>query len=621
MSAVLQVADQQLGAEDICALLTSPHVLPHLLRELIVEQITATVECSTEELEAAFREKSQLPQFRNLPPAHIERFLPRQLKLEKFKEENWGDIVEAEFAQHQTHYDQVLFSLIQTDNLEIIQELYFRLREGEANFGELATQYSKGPEARTNGLVGPLELYNLHPKLSNMLRISQPGQVSPPFRVDQWVVIVRLERYLPAQFDQKLRQRLIDEKFESWMQQAIAQHIDSVRLPDELQALPTLDLQEHDDLSQAQKNQRSPGQRRITQPLQPQLAPSRSVSSATPETETFQTEDPKTEDPKTEGLSVEAPAPPSSSAQFPPTKVREPVLLEDAVLDEIERTAPAQPAPPPQPDSSKPTNEAIAFNPRSLGLTRLNTRDVPPWRRLLVLALFPLLLAGGVLAARLNWSSLPTIMARSKVESSSEAKTNTGEQQGRDRATNRTTRASQTNTRDADAELRSRPNVLPDDVKTPFHNAVNHANQAVALIPAATNATDWDRIAQEWEQAITMMAMVPEEHPRHSLAQSKVKEYQGYLNYARQQAQNPDYAFQQAVRHGEKAANSSQAAKATQDWDTVIAGWDAAIAAMQAVPVESEHYAVAQRKVLEYQGYRKTIQAIASARAVVSVVR
>ena len=39
------------------------------------------------------------------------------------------------------------------------------------------------------------------------------------------------------------------------------------------------------------------------------------------------------------------------------------------------------------------------------------------------------------------------------------------------------------------------PNLLPDDVATPFHTAVNHANQAVALIPNAANPKDWQRIA------------------------------------------------------------------------------------------------------------------------------
>ncbi|NEO84414.1 MAG: peptidylprolyl isomerase, partial [Spirulina sp. SIO3F2] len=360
MSAVLQVADQRLGAEDICALLTSPQVLPHLLRELIVEQITATVDCTTEELESAFREMSQLPQYRSLPPAQVERLIPRHLKLEKFKTANWSDQVEAEFLQHQERYDQVLFSLIQTDNLEIIQELYFRLREGETNFGEVATQYSQGPEARTNGLVGPLELYNLHPKLSHMLRISQPGQVSPPFRVDQWVVIVRLERYLPAQFDAKLRQRLIDEKYETWMQQAIAQHANSVRVPEVLD-LPTIDLQDQADLKLKTSENR------------PRLAPA--------------------------STKIAPAKPPAPKASAPQAKVKSTELespFADETLLDAELATETTPT---------PANETIAFKPPSKTGLSLNKIPMPQFKGSLWLAILPLLLVLGALAALLGWDT------------------------------------------------------------------------------------------------------------------------------------------------------------------------------------------------------------------------
>ncbi|MEM8637802.1 MAG: peptidylprolyl isomerase [Cyanobacteria bacterium P01_G01_bin.54] len=657
MSAVLQVADQKLGVEEICALLTSPQVLPHLLRELIVEQVTATVDCRTEELEAAFREMAQLPQYQSLPPAHVERLIPRQLKLEKFKVAHWAAMVEAEFLQHQERYDQVLFSLIQTDNLEVIQELYFRLREGEANFGEIASQYSHGPEARTNGLVGPLELYNLHPKLSHMLRISQPGQVSPPFRVDQWVVIVRLERYLPAQFDEKLRQRLVDEKFEEWMQQAIAQHAGNVRIPDMLD-LPTIDLQEQAELK-----------------LPPSPPPRRRLAAAPP----------PPANPKLKAANV--PAPQSEPAPVTAKPIPNPRAKISPFADERLLDAPAT-ASDPSPVPS-PANGAIAFTAPSrlgVGLPKVNLPKVnlpvfqmPPLRGTLLLALLPLLLLGWLVAALLGWDArvqalfsspeappeaptdltntdlakadavnpdlahsaaapeaepgdepLPNAPAAEETSAETEAATTEPNATGDHAAANNPAEDSEAAGELATAEREASeaseataaeisPNLLPDDVATPFHTAVNHANQAVALIPKAANPTDWQRIAQEWQAAVQLMAIVPADHPQAELAQTKVREYQGYLDYAQTQSQNPDHAFRVAVRHAEEAAQSSQDARRTQDWDRVIEGWEDAIAAMKAVPVESEHYSLAQAKVLEYQGYREAIEAIAAGRSLATM--
>ena len=58
-----------------------------------------------------------------------------------------------------------------------------------------------------------------HPALSERLRTSQPGQLLQPFRVDQWWVVMRLERYEAAQFDDNTRQRMAQELFEEWLNQ------------------------------------------------------------------------------------------------------------------------------------------------------------------------------------------------------------------------------------------------------------------------------------------------------------------------------------------------------------------------------------------------------------------
>jgi parvulin-like peptidyl-prolyl isomerase len=107
--------------------------------------------------------------------------------------------------------------------LGIAQELYFRILEGEQTFGELAREYSQGPEAQTDGLIGPVELSVPHPTLAQMLTLSQPGQLCPPTRVGEWLVIVRLEKFIPAQMDDAMRRRLFNECFNTWLQEQLQQ--------------------------------------------------------------------------------------------------------------------------------------------------------------------------------------------------------------------------------------------------------------------------------------------------------------------------------------------------------------------------------------------------------------
>ena len=87
----------------------------------------------------------------------------------------------------------------------------------------MARSYSQGPEAQTDGLIGPVELSVPHPTLAQILTLSQPGQISPPTRVGEWLVLVRLERFIPAQMDESMRRRLLTECFNSWLQNQLSQ--------------------------------------------------------------------------------------------------------------------------------------------------------------------------------------------------------------------------------------------------------------------------------------------------------------------------------------------------------------------------------------------------------------
>jgi parvulin-like peptidyl-prolyl isomerase len=51
-----------------------------------------------------------------------------------------------------------------------------------------------------------------------MLSISQPGQLWAPTKVGDWIIIVRLDKLIPAQLDEAISQRLMNELFNQWMQ-------------------------------------------------------------------------------------------------------------------------------------------------------------------------------------------------------------------------------------------------------------------------------------------------------------------------------------------------------------------------------------------------------------------
>ena len=237
MSQVLQVGGQIITDQELLPQLAEHQMLIPLVREIILAQAIQDIECSPEQTQAARQqffnqrqinsdEQLQIWLKRNyLTKEQLEKLMVRDIKLEKFKQANWAHQIETYYLKRKRQLDRVVYSLIRTLDAGIAQELYFRIQEGENSLAELAKEYSQGAEAQTGGLLGPTELNVPHPKIAQILMTSQPGKVLPPTRIGEWLVILRLEKYLAAQLDGAMRQRLLDELFNNWLNEQLQQEV------------------------------------------------------------------------------------------------------------------------------------------------------------------------------------------------------------------------------------------------------------------------------------------------------------------------------------------------------------------------------------------------------------
>jgi parvulin-like peptidyl-prolyl isomerase len=229
-SQTLQNGHTKLTAESLIPLLQQYGMLPQLIREILIDQAIEPFTLSEDEALKAYEQFYQRYQLKNeadlnswlsqqgMTRDQLEHVMTRNLRVEKFKQKTWENQTESYFLQRKARLDRVIYSLIRVTSLDLAQELYFRIQEGEQAFADIARAYSKGAEAQTGGLIGPVELSVPHPVLANFLANSQPGQLSPPTRLMDWIVLVRLEQFLPAQLDDTIRSRLLNELFEEWLQ-------------------------------------------------------------------------------------------------------------------------------------------------------------------------------------------------------------------------------------------------------------------------------------------------------------------------------------------------------------------------------------------------------------------
>lgn len=154
------------------------------------------------------------------------------LRMQRHAAEVFGAKAEQRFLERKNNLDQVVYSLLRLENPFLAQELYLQIAEGESDFAELAARYTEGPERTTRGIVGPVPLTQAHPALAERMRTHEPGSLLEPFQIEQWWLVVRLERYMPATFDEAMAQRMCGELFEQWVQEETALKLRSFKLND-----------------------------------------------------------------------------------------------------------------------------------------------------------------------------------------------------------------------------------------------------------------------------------------------------------------------------------------------------------------------------------------------------
>lgn len=226
MTTTVKTKNQKLSGEELISILSSSPLLPQIIREIIIDQAISEIEYTQEEFATFYHNCLQI----NNQQKNLESVALRQFKIYKFKQLHWGNQVEAYFISKKRNLDRVSFSIIQINNGETAQEIYFRIQEGEESFADLAKQYSQGSEAKNGGWVGTFKLGNLRPQLAEIIRKIQPGEISPLAYLEKMFIIVRLEKIFPAQLNEQMREELLQEMFADWLELQVANYGDYLDL-------------------------------------------------------------------------------------------------------------------------------------------------------------------------------------------------------------------------------------------------------------------------------------------------------------------------------------------------------------------------------------------------------
>ena len=238
-AADLQSALVELARQPLVALLDQHGILRNLARDLLLKRLLESVQFTGEEqplvLNKLWEGLGVAPPQR-LPAGWLEALEPElqapmrqrwdQLRLQKWLEVHYGERVETYLLERRAALEQVVFAMIRVWSQGTAEELYLRLIDDDADFGQLAKHFSIGDERLTHGLLGPMPISQPHSRIQAVLNRLTVGELHPPIQLDQCFLILRLEHRQPATLNDTTRQQLLQELFQQDLQATL-----DVKLP------------------------------------------------------------------------------------------------------------------------------------------------------------------------------------------------------------------------------------------------------------------------------------------------------------------------------------------------------------------------------------------------------
>lgn len=224
-------------SQDGVNMLKEANLIEALIRIKIIEEILQSVNIDKEEGE------EQLDQFRahnNIlnendykvwleknkeTRENIYAKIIQPLKLKKYCNESYSKKAENRFLDRKTDLDQVIYSLIRVSDPFQARELYLQIKEGESEFGKIAKKYSQGLEARSCGIIGPTPINKAHPLLSDLIKSSKEGEVKEPIQIGEFNLLVRVETFIPAILDEKMKEKMCQEMFNEYLTQEVGNEL------------------------------------------------------------------------------------------------------------------------------------------------------------------------------------------------------------------------------------------------------------------------------------------------------------------------------------------------------------------------------------------------------------
>jgi parvulin-like peptidyl-prolyl isomerase len=153
----------------------------------------------------------------------FEHLVAHGLITEKLAQQLFGDRVEHFFHQNLLDYSGAAIYEVILEDRELAMEIFYSLQEGDLSFADVAYQYIQDPELkRRGGYIGIVGRKQLRPEISAAVFAAKPPQPIKPVVTAIGIHLIQVEEIVHPQLDDNIRQRILMDLFDRWLEEQIA---------------------------------------------------------------------------------------------------------------------------------------------------------------------------------------------------------------------------------------------------------------------------------------------------------------------------------------------------------------------------------------------------------------
>ena len=142
-------------------------------------------------------------------------------KVEKLKTEITEPKLEDYFNERKSFLDGVVLSRIILKDKQLAENIQQQILADQSKFEPLAREHSLSNDRILNGMMGSVSRGQLPEIIKTALNSARPGELIGPLELDSHYALFRVEQFLPATLEGRLKQELQNQLFEQWLQEKL----------------------------------------------------------------------------------------------------------------------------------------------------------------------------------------------------------------------------------------------------------------------------------------------------------------------------------------------------------------------------------------------------------------